>query len=95
MGAGFNSGTKLLLRRGGNARLTGALVRMYVPVRIAQQLSRLTEARPDALYNSDGFGGERTMRARVIRELIDEIRSLRAHIDQGAGARSRRSNEWE
>ncbi|MCA1703439.1 MAG: hypothetical protein LC808_09345 [Actinobacteria bacterium] len=45
--------------------------------------SRLTEARLDSLYNSDGFGGEKTMRARVIRELIDEIRTLRAQIDAG------------
>jgi hypothetical protein len=37
----------------------------------------LTDARLDLLYDADGFGGERTMRARVVRELIDEIRALR------------------
>ncbi|MCA1707839.1 MAG: hypothetical protein LC808_33025 [Actinobacteria bacterium] len=57
------------------------------------QSSRLTEARLDSLYNSDGFGGEKTMRARVIRELIDEIRSLRAQIEQGHARRSRPSDE--
>jgi hypothetical protein len=31
-----------------------------------------------ALYDGEGMGGVRTMRARVIRELIDEIRRLRA-----------------
>lgn len=40
--------------------------------------SRLTEERLDSLYNADGFGGEKTMRAKVIRELIDEIRVLRS-----------------
>ncbi len=52
------------------------------PYRIARS-SRLTEARLDSLYNSDGFGEEKTIRARVIRALIDEIRSLRAQIDEG------------
>ncbi len=41
--------------------------------------SRLTDARLDSLYDADGFGGEKTMRARVVRELIDEIRALRRH----------------
>lgn len=40
--------------------------------------SPLTETRLDSLYSADGFGGEKTMRAKVIRELIDEIRVLRA-----------------
>lgn len=38
----------------------------------------MSEDRLRALYDGQGFGGENTMRARVIRELIDEIRSLRA-----------------
>lgn len=41
------------------------------------RVSRLTDERLDSLYEADGFGGEKTMRARVIRELIDEIRALR------------------
>ena len=41
-------------------------------------MARLTEERLAALYDGEGMGGERTMRARVIRELIDEIRRLRA-----------------
>jgi hypothetical protein len=39
--------------------------------------SRLTDERLDALYKADGFGGDSTMRAKVFRELIDEIRALR------------------
>ena len=35
------------------------------------RVSRLTDERLDSLYEADGFGGEKTMRARVIRELID------------------------
>jgi hypothetical protein len=38
----------------------------------------LTDHRLDSLYGAPDFGGETTMRARVIRELIDEIRQLRA-----------------
>jgi len=34
----------------------------------------------DALYEADAFGGEKTMRAKVIRELIDEIRALRREL---------------
>lgn len=41
------------------------------------RVSALTETRLDALYQADGFGGEKTLRAKVIRELIDEIRALR------------------
>jgi hypothetical protein len=41
-------------------------------------VTRLTDERLAALYDGDGMGGERSMRARVIRELIDEIRRLRA-----------------
>ena len=42
--------------------------------------SRMTEERLDSLYESDGFGGEKTMRAKVIRDLIDEIRRLRREL---------------
>jgi hypothetical protein len=52
---------------------------MFVPCR---GVSRLTEERLESLYDADGFGGEKTMRARVIRELIDEIRTLRAEQSQ-------------
>ena len=45
--------------------------------------SRLTDERLDALYNADGFGGDSTMRAKVFRELIDEIRSLRTPSPRG------------
>lgn len=40
--------------------------------------SKFTEERLASLYEAEGFGGETTMRARVIRELIHEIRVLRA-----------------
>lgn len=49
--------------------------------------SALTDERLQSLYEADGFGGERTMRARVIRELIDEIKALRKEL---AEARSDR-----
>jgi hypothetical protein len=42
--------------------------------------SSLNETRLDLLYRSTGFGGETTMRAKVIRELIDEIRALRREL---------------
>ena len=45
----------------------------------------MTEARLSALYESDAFGGERTMRAKVIRELIDEIRVLRRDLAEAEG----------
>ena len=47
--------------------------------------SRMTEARLSSLYESDGFGGEKTMRARVIREPIDENRVLRRELAQAEG----------
>jgi len=50
--------------------------------------SNLTAARLDLLYEADGFGGETTMRAKVVRELIDEIRALRRELDEAAGGRS-------
>ncbi len=40
----------------------------------------MTDERLTALYESDGFGGEKTMRAKVIRELIDDIRILRKEL---------------
>jgi len=42
--------------------------------------TRLTDERLAALYTGDGFGGDKTMRAKLIRELIDEIRALRADL---------------
>ena len=42
--------------------------------------SSLTDDRLAALYVGEGFGGDNTMRAKVIRELIDEIRTLRAEL---------------
>jgi hypothetical protein len=44
--------------------------------------SGLTEERLTLLYDAEGFGGETTMRAKVIRELIDEIRVLRSELRQ-------------
>jgi hypothetical protein len=42
--------------------------------------SSFSDERLASLYESDGFGGEKTMRAKVIRELIDEIRALRREL---------------
>ena len=42
----------------------------------------MTEVRLASLYDSEGLGGGRTMRAKVIRELIDEIRMLRRELAQ-------------
>ena len=50
--------------------------------------SRMTEARLHSLYEAEGLGGERTMRAKVIRELIDEIRVLRRELAQAEGRES-------
>jgi hypothetical protein len=47
-------------------------------------MSRLPEARLESLYKAPDFGGEKTMRARVIRELIDEIRTLRTDLDRAS-----------
>jgi hypothetical protein len=44
--------------------------------------SGLTEERLTSLYEAEGFGGEKTMRAKVVRELIDEIRLLRCELHQ-------------
>jgi hypothetical protein len=46
----------------------------------AMHPSRLTDERLDLLYTGRDFGGETTMRADVIRELIDEIRELRLEV---------------
>lgn len=43
--------------------------------------STLTDERLRLIYEGEGFGGEKTMRAKVIRELIDEIRSLRRELE--------------
>ena len=40
----------------------------------------MTDSRLNSLYGAEGFGGEKTMRAKVIRELIDEIRALRREL---------------
>ncbi len=45
----------------------------------------MPEERLTSLYDADGFGGEKTMRAKVIRELIDEIRLLRRELAQARG----------
>jgi hypothetical protein len=44
------------------------------------RVSTLTDSRLDSLYGGEGFGGEKTMRAKVIRELIDEILTERRQI---------------
>ena len=56
---------------------------MFVTVR---RVSGLTDERLNSLYDADGFGGEKTMRAKVIRELIDEIRELRRELVTGPSA---------
>jgi len=48
------------------------------------RVSRLTDARLASLYSADDFGGEKTLRAKVIRELIDEIRELRRELEATA-----------
>lgn len=48
-----------------------------------RRVSGLTDERLSSLYDADGFGGEKTMRAKVIRELIDEIRELRRELVTG------------
>lgn len=56
---------------------------------MAQERSWLPDERLDLLYKSEGFGGETTMRARVIRELIDEIRMLRVELSKDLRDRGR------
>jgi hypothetical protein len=50
-----------------------------------ERSTKLPEARLASLYDGAGFGGETTQRAKVIRELIDEIRQLRAELGSAAG----------
>ena len=45
--------------------------------------SSLPDGRLQLIYEGEGLGGEKTMRARVIRELIDEIRALRLELRAG------------
>ncbi len=59
-------------------RLTsGNRERMFEPM---AHPTGLTEERLALLYDAKGFGGETTMRAKVVRELIDEIRLLRSEL---------------
>ena len=44
--------------------------------------SGLSDGRLASLYDAERFGGEKTMRAKVIRKLIDEIRALRSELLQ-------------
>ena len=50
--------------------------------------SSLTEERLRLIYEGEGFGGEKTMRAKVIRELIDEIRHLRREHQHAVESRT-------
>ncbi len=68
-------GGALLGQRGGGIRRP--LQRAATKVGLRSPQERLT-----LLYDAEGFGGEKTMRARVIRELIDEIRVLRSELLQ-------------
>lgn len=45
-----------------------------------RQHLRFTETGLDELYTAEGFGGELTTGAKVMRALIDEIRLLRAEL---------------
>jgi hypothetical protein len=47
--------------------------------------TKLPEQRLASLYDAPGFGGETTQRAKVIRELIDEIRRLRRERPSSRG----------
>jgi hypothetical protein len=58
--------------------LDSCAARMYV-LSVAHP-SGLTDERLGSLYDAEGFGGERTMRAKVIHELIDEIRLPRFEL---------------
>jgi hypothetical protein len=65
---------------------------MFVPV---HESSRFTEERLESLYVAEGFGGETTMRAKVTRELIDEVRSLRSELRSTGSDRSHRAPAGE
>lgn len=58
--------------------MTPTVERTYV--RLVERSSKLTDERLASLYIAEDFGGAKTMRARVIRELIDEVRSLRIEL---------------
>ena len=49
---------------------------------MGRRVSSLTDQRLELLYSGEGFGGETTTRARVIRELIIEIRALRSELEE-------------
>jgi hypothetical protein len=55
----------------------------------------MPEERLQSLYNAPGFGGETTMRAKVIRELIDEIRLARREGDSARPHRPAGSQDSE
>ena len=59
--------------------MTNDVSRTYV--RLVTKFVPIPEERLASLYDAPGFGGETTMRAKVIRELIDEIRRLRVAAD--------------
>lgn len=50
--------------------------------------SSLPEGRLQLIYEGEGLGGEKTMRAKVIRELIDEIRALRLELQRAVESRT-------
>jgi hypothetical protein len=52
--------------------------------------SSLTEQRLRLIYTGEGFGGDNTLRAKVIRELIDEIHALREEL-RGVGSTAQSS----
>jgi hypothetical protein len=54
-----------------------------------ERVSKLPESRLASLYEAQDFGAEKTMRAKVIRELIDEIRELRREIEQSRSSAGR------
>ena len=50
--------------------------------------SSLPDGRLQLIYEGEGLGGEKTMRAKVIRELVDEIRALRQDLQHTVGSRT-------
>ena len=50
--------------------------------------SSLPDGRIQLIYEGEGLGGEKTMRAKVIRELIDEIRALRQELQRAVESRT-------
>ena len=53
-------------------------------------MPNLPESRLASLYDGEGFGAGGSARARVVRELIDEIRDLRRELDSHQGRQDRR-----